>query len=233
MTTALGHEAYVASRFDRLRERFPDAVAPEDVRRDTLLSALGPIDGRLILDFGAGNGRFSTIMEERGARVVALDRSQGMLARCPVHRRVCAGSRRLPFADGVFDAIVVVEVFQHVPEPLGPTFDEFERVLRPGGRLVILDKNAGSLDADRPWLPSLALKWIDERRGFWMYPADGPVRERWFWPRRFAGRLARIFDNVQVEHPLMSSEARHGVFRNRPRRRLLTLWTARKRSEDA
>ena len=38
-------------------------------------------------------------------------------------------------------------------------------MLRPGGTLVVVDKNVWSWNARRPWLPSAAVKWIDERRG--------------------------------------------------------------------
>ena len=55
-------------------------------------------------------------------------------------------------------------------------------MLRPSGFLLIIDKNIASLSAQRPWIPSIAVKRIDEYRGRWMYPAGGPVRERWFWP---------------------------------------------------
>ena len=63
-------------------------------------------------------------------------------------------------------------------------------MLRHEGVLVILDKNVAALDARRPWLPSILMKRIDEYRGRWMYPARGPVRERWFWPSGFSGRTA-------------------------------------------
>ncbi len=49
-------------------------------------------------------------------------------------------------------------------------------------------QECGALDARRPWLPSLVVKRIDERRGLWMYPAGGPVRERWFRPEALKRR---------------------------------------------
>src|SRR5207245_8170376 len=105
-------------------------------------------------------------------------------------------------AGATVDAAIAVEVFAHlaaIDEVLG----EVRRVLRRGGIVAIVDKNAGSWNARRPWLPNLAVKWIDERRGRWMYPAGGPVRERWFWPRGFADRLRRHFGEVRVS-PLLS-----------------------------
>jgi 2-polyprenyl-6-hydroxyphenyl methylase/3-demethylubiquinone-9 3-methyltransferase len=90
-----------------------------------------------------------------------------------------------------------------------------------------LDKNAGSLNVDRPWLPNLAVKWIDEQRGRWMYPNCSLVRERWFWPRTFRKRLRRFFDAVQIRYLLSPAEAARLLFRQLPVLRLLTLWSAR------
>ncbi len=220
------HDAIVAARFDQTASRFKAEVATEDVRLRSVLTALGPLDGSLILDLGCGKGRFASHLIDGGARVVGLDLSSAMLAKARGLDRVKASARRLPFADATFDAVVAIEVLEHVGA-IDRVIDEARRVLKPGGRLAIVDKNAGSLNAKRPWLPSLAVKWIDERRGLWMYPSGGPVSERWFWPRRLAKRLGRDFESIRVEFLLRPEEAGHRVFRALPQARLMTLWSAR------
>jgi SAM-dependent methyltransferase len=223
---AVAHESEVGSRFDLLHARFKREVGAEDVRLRALLGCLGPLAGQRVLDLGCGKGRFAARLEATGARVVGLDLSAAMLADARGLDRVRASARRLPFADGVFDAVVAVEVFEHLTA-VDAVLEEVKRVTRPGGRVAIVDKNAGSWNAQRPWLPNLALKWLDERRGLWMYPSDGPVRERWFWPRAFRRRLARAFVDVRVEHLLSPAEVDGRLFRNVPLARLMTLWTAR------
>ena len=100
-------------------------------------------------------------------------------------------------------------------------------MLEPGGTFVVIDKNAWSCDTRRPWLPSVAVKWIDERRGLWMYGHGDPVRERWFRPRGFARRLGRWFSMVRVWHLLSRSEAGSRFpFQWVPGAWLMVLWAA-------
>jgi SAM-dependent methyltransferase len=101
---------------------------------------------RRILDAGCGNGRYSRWLLRRadpGARVAAFDLSPRMLRRA--RRRLkservtfaVADLTRLPYADALFDAAVCGWVLEHLPDPrLG--LRELARVLRPGGRLLLL-----------------------------------------------------------------------------------------------
>jgi SAM-dependent methyltransferase len=223
---SIDHDAFVTARFDESEARFKGEVGPEDVRLLAVVNALGPLVGRRVLDLGCGKGRFAAHLARLGAEVVGLDLSAAMLARAAGLDRVRASARRLPFADGVFDAVVAIEVIEHVGA-VDAVLDEARRVLRPGGRLAIVDKNVGALDARRPWLPSVVVKWIDERRGRWMYPHGGPVVERWFRPRGLRDRLRRDFDDVRVAYLLRPEEAPRLVFRAVPAARLMVLWSAR------
>jgi 2-polyprenyl-6-hydroxyphenyl methylase/3-demethylubiquinone-9 3-methyltransferase len=220
------HEAEVGARFDRLHRRFKEAVAADDVRLRALRRALEPLAGRRVLDLGCGKGRFAAHLEEGGAEVVGLDLSAAMLASATGLARVRGSASRLPFAVATFDAVIAVEVFEHLADLRG-VLREVRRVLRPGGVVAIIDKNAGAMNALRPWLPALAVKWLDQKRGLWMYPNGGIVREHWFWPGRFRDRLASDFSGARVEHLLSPSEASCRLFRAVPRARLMAIWTAR------
>lgn len=225
--TVATHEAEVSARFDLLHERFNDRLAPDDYRLNGLLDWLGPVEGKRILDVGSGKGRFSRVLQDRGADVVGIDLSMAMLASSPGLARVRGSARRLPFLPEVFDLVVVVEVLQHLTEAaVDAAIHEFRRVLKPGGRLAVIDKNAGSLNRQRPWLPGLLIKRIDERRGLWMYPPESPVRERWFWPRKLKTRLGRCFQDVHVRYLEAPEESRHFIFRRVGSSRAMVLWGA-------
>lgn len=226
--TLAPHEAAVQAAFNAQVARFKASVAPDDVRLCAVLRAFGDMTGLRVLDLGCGKGRFAARLVERGARVIGLDVSSAMLGQARGLARVRGTARRLPFAAGSFDGVVAIEVFEHFSAAgLDDALAELKRVLRPGGLLAVVDKNAGALDATRPWLPSLAVKWIDECRGRWMYDRHSAARERWFWPQALRARLAGLFDSPRVEHLLMPAEECGLVFRALPAARLMTLWTAR------
>jgi SAM-dependent methyltransferase len=221
------HEAVVAGRFNALCGRFKREVAPDDARLVAIVERLSPLEGRRVLDLGCGKGRFARSLIERGADVVGLDLSAGMLSEAAGFTRVRGSARRLPFCRASFDAVLAVEVFEHLaPEAIDRVCGEVLRVLEPGGTFVVIDKNAWSWNARRPWLPSVAVKWLDERRGLWMYGQGDPVRERWFRPRELKRRLGRSFPLVRVWHLLSRAEMGRFPFQWLPFTRLMVLWAA-------
>ncbi len=225
--SAAEHEAEVETRFDLLHSRFKRELPLDDVRLDAIRRAIKSLGTCRILDLGCGKGRFAARLAADGANVIGLDLSAAMLAEAIDLDRVRASARRLPFVDGAFDVIAAVEVFEHL-HGIDDVLREARRVLRPGGMLAVVDKNAGSLNARRPWLPNLAVKWLDTKRGRWMYPENGPVCERWFWPKAFARQLVVMgFEDVRIAYPLRPEESRSPLFQRHPGARLLTLWTAR------
>ena len=115
--------------------------------RKRALARAGIERGQAVLDIGAGTGDLSFAAASRGARVVAVDLSAGMLA--VLARRATAGQLRLiqplvgnaealPLPDRSVDRIVTGFTVRNVGD-LARAFAEFRRVLRPGGRAVILE----------------------------------------------------------------------------------------------
>jgi len=222
------HEAVVGSRFDALHQRIKRELAPDDPRLLGIVANLRPLAGRRVLDLGCGKGRFARALGELGALVTGLDLSAAMLGEAIDLDRVRASARRLPFGPASFDRVVAVEVFEHLaPRAVDQVCDEVRRVLRPGGTFVIVDKNVCSWNAQRPWLPNVAVKWIDERRGLWMYSPREDVRERWFRPGELSRRLGRWFSDVRVVHLLSPAEQGRFPFQYVAGTRLFALWAAR------
>lgn len=139
--------AEIRSSFDRAasdEEHFPATIDPRIYHVQLILEHFGDLAGKRVLDAGCGKGRFARVLHERhpAAEVWGLDISQEMLRFVPEGVRGCAGSMtELPFRDGAFDAAYATESLEHAVE-IDVAAGEICRVVKPGGRIVIIDKNA-------------------------------------------------------------------------------------------
>jgi SAM-dependent methyltransferase len=90
--------------------------------------------GALVLDAGAGECPHAALFAH--TRYVKMDRGIGDKAwdysKIDVQADIC----ELPFASGVFDAVVNIQVLEHIKEP-GVCVAEMARVLKPGGQLIL------------------------------------------------------------------------------------------------
>ncbi|MDX1745567.1 MAG: class I SAM-dependent methyltransferase, partial [Halobacteriales archaeon] len=93
-----------------------------------VLEAMGPVEGKRLLEIACGTGRFSVMLAERGADVVGLDISEAMIARGREKARAAAAADRieflrgdagrLPFEDDSFDAVFAVRFFHLADAPV-------------------------------------------------------------------------------------------------------------------
>jgi 2-polyprenyl-3-methyl-5-hydroxy-6-metoxy-1,4-benzoquinol methylase len=103
--------------------------------------------GWKILEIGCSAGYYSQRLVSRGARVFGMDLNTPLIAAavrtCAQGCFCSAEASHLPFAPGSFDAVVMLEVIEHVGEEF-PVLDEIRRVLRPGGLLFLSTPHAGT-----------------------------------------------------------------------------------------
>ena len=100
---------------------------------------------RAVLDVGAGDGRFLAFYASlfpAGTRLVGCELSLVRARRLAAHgfRVVVAAAEALPFREGAFDLVTLMEVIEHTRSP-ARALDEARRVLMPGGRLVLTTPN--------------------------------------------------------------------------------------------
>lgn len=111
--------------------------------RPAVLELLGDVAGRRILDAGCGSGPLLADLEELGASVTGFDASPAMirLARTRLgdeaDLQVADLTQPLPYEDEAFDDALAVLVLHYLEDWSRP-LAELRRVLKPGGRLVVV-----------------------------------------------------------------------------------------------
>lgn len=163
----------IAGVYDRMNSVMTAGLHHQWRRRAADLAAVGP--GSRVLDVATGTGDLALELGRRVApagRVVGADFSEAMLdaarAKAPAGLPVrfeWANALSLPYDDGTFDAATVGFGARNFSE-LGAGLREMARVVRPGGRVVVLEITT----PERPPLSTFYRLWFDR-----VVPALGRV----------------------------------------------------------
>jgi ubiquinone/menaquinone biosynthesis C-methylase UbiE len=130
--------------------------------------------GRSVLEVGCGSGMGLAYLQQRARRVVGGEFTPGLLEEARRHlpdtELVQLDAEQLPFADGTFDVVLMLEMIYYVHD-LDRAFEEARRVLREGGRLMVClpnrdrpDFNPSPFTVSYPNPPELAVLFA--RHGF-------------------------------------------------------------------
>ncbi|WP_370961360.1 GrpB family protein [Amycolatopsis sp. cg9] len=176
--------------------------------RPAIVSLAGEVSGRRVLDVGCAAGHLSGLLAARGADVLGVDASAGMVA---VARRefgavarfeVADVTQPLSFESGSFDVITASLVLHYVKD-WGPTLAEFRRVLKPGGVLVFSVHHPGE---DWRWFSKenyFELELLEDE-----FPAGQVVR---FYRRPLSWTFTAVreagFSVDRLEEPMPTAEA--------------------------
>ena len=153
--------------------RFPDKMAfllNNPIRRrlnppERLISKLGIDSSDVVVDFGCGPGFITIPLAKVAGRVIGVDVSQGMLERANRYAKrkrvpielIQSDGTNLKLADSSVDLILLNHVFHEVENKRG-TLREFIRVLKPSGKVAIVEKTRGDGILSRKFGPPI----IDE-----------------------------------------------------------------------
>ncbi len=160
-----------------------------DAGRQATIAVADAIGGR-VLDVGVGTG-LSLSDYSRSTRLCGVDISEPMLRKAQERVRALKldnvetlsvmDAKHLAFADGTFDAVVAQYVITAVPDPEG-TLDDFVRVLKKGGELILVNHIGAESGARR--LFELAFAPLARRLG---WRPEFPWKRLIDWAARHGG----------------------------------------------
>jgi demethylmenaquinone methyltransferase/2-methoxy-6-polyprenyl-1,4-benzoquinol methylase len=163
----------VAQKYDVMNDVMSGGV--HRLWKDSMMDWLVPRDGQRLLDVAGGTGdiAFRFLKRAPRAEAVVLDLTAPMLeaGRARAEAEATAGridwvvgdAMALPFADGSFDVYTISFGIRNVTR-IGDALAEAYRVLRPGGRLMVLEFSQ---------LPNPALQWAYDRYSYNVIPPMG------------------------------------------------------------
>lgn len=214
----------VASRYDVMNDVMSAGI--HRVWKDAMMDWLAPRPGQRLLDVAGGTGdiAFRFLKRAPGSTAMVLDLTEGMLAEGRKRAEAEAMADRLdwtvgdamalPFEDAVFDRYTISFGIRNVTRPEDALTEAF-RVLRPGGRLMVLEFSQ---------IPNDLLQWAYDRYSFNVIPAMGQMiagdRESYRYlvesirkfpdQERFAGMISAAgFENVRYRNLSMGIAALH------------------------
>lgn len=135
------------------------------------LKMFPPRAGMDVLDVGCGTGIQLASYQEAGCRVSGIDTSQAMLdvARRRLGERAdlrLGDAARMPYPDGAFDLVLAATVLHEMlPEVRGTVLDEMKRVLRPDGRMLVIDFEVGPVRPLRGWITKAVIAISESAAG--------------------------------------------------------------------
>ena len=179
-----------------MRKPRPTSAAARPTRRSRSTGCC-PTGARDILDLGAGTGKLTTRLVERGLDVVAVDPIPEMLellsTSLPDTPALLGTAEEIPLPDDSVDAVLVAQAW-HWFDP-ERAIKEVARVLRPGGRLGLVWNNR---DERLGWVKDLG-RIIGHEVDPFTQTADlpGTVQR----PRASAGRVDQLPDTAGADRP--------------------------------
>jgi demethylmenaquinone methyltransferase / 2-methoxy-6-polyprenyl-1,4-benzoquinol methylase len=165
----------VASKYDIMNDVMSFGI--HRIWKNTMMDWLSPQPNQKLLDVAGGTGDISFRFLKRApsAHATVFDMTQNMLDEGQLRAEagqmenhldwVCGDAMCLPFSDNSFDVYTISFGIRNVTDPQ-KTLSEAYRVLRPGGRLMVLEFSQ---------IPNPSMQWAYDRYSFNIIPPMGKI----------------------------------------------------------
>lgn len=127
---------------------------------DKVISLLGKISNKRILDCGAGKGAFTKELLKSKANVYACDINKEKFE-VDTRFKKAELNKKIPFPDSFFDSIVAIEVIEHLENP-AKLIREFKRTLKKDGCLVLTTPNIQNVKSKVQFFFKSNFHWFHE-----------------------------------------------------------------------
>jgi SAM-dependent methyltransferase len=140
------------ARFPALRKAFHFISGDVDPR-----DFIGATKGMRVLDFGCGYAGYLCDFHARGVRISGAEIAGSLVDACNANGldvRKVDNINRIPFEDCEFDIVYLMQVFEHLRDPIG-FMRELNRILKPDGKVYIALPNNRSV-----WRKVFGINWV-------------------------------------------------------------------------
>lgn len=198
--------------------------------RGEILAWLKPKKNEVIVDFGGGNGYVAEYIAPYCKRVIILDPSQQLLAHAPKNPKIetilISDDGTLPLEAESVEVILTVRAIHHVRN-YHTVFAEFNRILKPAGRLLIADIPEGSVQAEhfdaivslyckaghhRAWLNKTYVESLCKKHRFKLQRLE--LGNTWieFNSKQEAAKITKLWHDLSLdERDIITILEKHGL----------------------
>jgi len=159
--------------YTTLSKYYDSFIEPSNkILRKIMFGMYPPDVGMRVLEVGCGTGTNLQMYNSAGCEIFGIDLSPSMLAQArdklPGNVNLSrSDASNMPYENEMFDIVIGMLTLHEMPgETRAPVFSEMKRVMKPNGRILLVDFHPGPLDFPKGWLSKMVITFFEMTAGF-------------------------------------------------------------------